>query len=235
MVECSGGGDDAMADEFDVVPGWTVDAVRELGEDHAPPAGCRGSGGPAALGWLAGRMGLAAGAWLVDPMAGACRAAAALVGLPAVVGAGEDLPLADGCADAAWSVGVLCVSADQPGLLAELVRVVRPGGAVGLLVYTRRVDEVSGAPAGNDFPTPAELVDLVRAAGLLVGGTADLAEVDDAPRGWTDRQQAVEAVVARDHGHDERWRTAEDQSAAMGRLLESGEVGGTLLHARAPG
>ena len=62
--------DEAMADEFDTVAWWTASAVAELGEDHALPAACRGSGSPAALDWLATSMGLREGLRLLDSGAG---------------------------------------------------------------------------------------------------------------------------------------------------------------------
>lgn len=247
---------DAMADEFDVVPGWTVAAVRELGAEHAVPGACRGSGGSAALEWFAERLRLGPGTvlldagagvggpagWvarargcgvvLVDPMTGACRAARSLFGAPVVAGSGEHLPCADHSVDAAWSLGVLCVSGDQPGLLAELARVVRPGGGVGLLVYTRRVSELADPPEGNHFPSPRALEAMLHEAGLLVADRAELSTLQADPSWWTEGQDAVAAVVARDHRGDGRWRTAERQARAMARLLDTGQVGGTLVHAR---
>ena len=41
--------EEPMVEEFDTVASWTADAVQELGQDHALPAACRGSGSPAAL------------------------------------------------------------------------------------------------------------------------------------------------------------------------------------------
>jgi hypothetical protein len=43
----------------------------------------------------------------------------------------------------------------------------------------------------------------------------------------------VDAVVRRDHAHDERLRTAQQQEEAIGRLLGQGLVVGTLLACRA--
>ena len=61
---------DAMSAEFDTVAEWTADVAAELGPDHHVPAGCRGSGSPAALDWLVERLDLASGETLVDCGAG---------------------------------------------------------------------------------------------------------------------------------------------------------------------
>ena len=61
---------DAMEAEFDTVAEWTAQVAAELGADYHLPAGCRGSGSPAALDWLIERMQLAPGATLLDSGAG---------------------------------------------------------------------------------------------------------------------------------------------------------------------
>jgi hypothetical protein len=95
--------------EFDLLASWTEDAVRELGPEYAIPAGCRGSGSPSDLAWLAEALvigqetrvvdvgsgvGGPAG-WLADhfgarpvcvePMRSAAAAGRRLFGLPTVV------------------------------------------------------------------------------------------------------------------------------------------------------
>ncbi len=250
---------EAMSAEFDVMPGWTVQAVRELGPGHALPAACRGSGGPAVLRWLTTQLGLRPGMSLLDsgagmggpsafaarhtgvhvvlaePMTGACRAAVDMFNLPTVAAVGEQLPFRVDTVDAAWSIGVLCTSNDQPGLLAELARVVRPGGTVGLLVYTRRVPHLDEHPDGNHFPTPDELDELIEAAGLQTRLRSDLTDLPGPDTSWTQRAKKVDAAIERNHGHDPRWAAAETQHQIMGRLLDSGQVGGTLLVADTPG
>ncbi|MGA8995526.1 MAG: hypothetical protein WB441_14585, partial [Nocardioidaceae bacterium] len=59
-------GREPMVDEFDTLPQWTADAVREVGPGAAVPAGCRGSGSPEALRWLGRTMGLHDGVRLLD-------------------------------------------------------------------------------------------------------------------------------------------------------------------------
>lgn len=244
---------DAMDAEFDVYPGWTVDAVHRLGAEHALPAACRGSGGPGTLRWLTAQLGLHQGSTLLDsgagmggpaalaardtgarvvvaePMIGACRAAVDLFTLPTVAAVGQQLPFAAGTFDAAWSLGVLSTSTDQPGQLAELARVVRPGGAIGLLVYTRRVAHLDEHPEGNRFPTPRQLASMLVTAGLRTRAEADLTELPAPTPGWTHRAEAVEKWVERHHHDDPRWAQANTQQEAMARLIGSGQVGGSLV------
>jgi len=53
---------DPMAAEFGTVAEWTAQVASQLGPAYAIPAGCRGSGRPAALEWLlAGLAGHASG------------------------------------------------------------------------------------------------------------------------------------------------------------------------------
>lgn len=246
-----------MADEFDTMPRWTADAVEDVGADAAVPAGCRGSGTPEALRWLATEMGLSEGMRLldsgagvggpselvarefnvspvlVDPMVGACRAAARLFGRPVAAAAGERLPFGDSCFDAAWSLGVLCTVPDKRPVLAELRRVVHAGSAVGILVFVRGRRELPERPEGNHFPTLEELTGLLDDAGLSLVDQAALADFPEPPPPWQDLVDRVETVVERDHGHDDRFRTAQQQQEAIGRLLADRLVTGQLLVCRA--
>jgi SAM-dependent methyltransferase len=246
-----------MEDEFDTMPLWTAAAVAEVGPQAGVPAGCRGSGTPAALRWLATTMGLHEGmrlvdsgagvggpselatrefgvsAVLVDPMLGACRAAARLFGRPVAVAAGEQLPFGCEVFDAAWSLGVLCTVEDKTSVLTELRRVVRPGSPVGFLVFVRTRAELPEQPAGNHFPDRRELAALVEEAGLTVTAEAALDDFPDPPHEWQEQVAAVEAVIERDHGRDDSFRAATDQQETIGRLLADGLVTGRLLVTRA--
>ncbi|WP_406813544.1 class I SAM-dependent methyltransferase [Mycobacterium sp. M23085] len=244
---------DAMEAEFDTVAGWTAQVAVELGPDYYLPAGCRGSGSPAALDWLIERMELAPDATLLDsgagvggpaayaarsgavrpvlvePETGACRAARKLFGFPVVCATGSALPVRDASFDAAWSLGVLCTTPDQLALLTELHRVVRPSGRIGLLVFVARRDVPSNSLEGNHFPTPSGLREMFARAALHVEqwlGTSALPPIDDT---WNERLDTVESVLGGRHGHTEAWQVAERQSSTIGRLLGDGTLTGELL------
>ena len=243
---------ESMEAEFDTVARWTAEVAIDLGVPYHLPAACRGSGGPAALQWLLERLGAGpadrmldcgagvggpaafaqqrTGARLVlsDPEAGACTAATRLFGLPTVRAASQ-LPFGTAVFDVVWSLGVLCTVADQQLLLAEMRRVLRLQGRIGLLVYVAQHQPLSRQPQGNNFPTVDRLGFLVGKAGFEIQDTAMLAELHPPSREWTERAHAVEAELARRHRGDARWEQAAGQSRRVGELLHSGQIAGTLL------
>lgn len=245
---------DSMSAEFGTVAEWTAEAAADLGPTYAIPAGCRGSGSPGVLRWFLdhldaapGRTFLDCGAGvggpaafaareahvtpvLTDPEAGACRAARSLFGLPAVR-ASTALPIATASIATGWSLGVLCTVREQPAYLAELRRVLQPSARFGLLVYTAshagRLHHKP--PDGNLFPTEDALAGLLAAAslGVDISGRAD--DFATVPPAWQQAVDAVQAELQRRHGQDPRWQAAEQQSDRMRRLLDDGEVVGSLL------
>lgn len=246
---------DAMESEFDLVAAWTEQAVADLGPDYAIAAGCRGSGSPSGLAWLAealevpraDRM-LDAGSgvggpagWLADrfrvapvcadPMPAAVGASRRLFGLPAVVATGQALPFPAGTFDAAWSLGVLCSTPDQAGMLAELRRVLGPVGRLGLLVFVATGPLPPPLPVGNDFPTEESLTRLLTGAGFAVLQTVAAAALSDTPVSWRARADRVEDTMAARHADDPRWQESVEQSARIARLLDGGHLRATLVHA----
>jgi SAM-dependent methyltransferase len=242
---------DAMAAEFDTVAEWTAEAARALGREHYVPAGCRGSGGPAALDWFLNGLAVSGGSTLLDvgagvggpagyalaergvrpvlaePEGGACRAARSLFGLPVLRADAAALPVHSGAFDVAWCLGVLCTTPDHRAVLDELRRVVAPGGRIGLLVYTATT-ELTEQPEGNNFPTPSELNRMIHEAGLQPIASTTLETLPDEPEDWQRRVDAVDAEVERRHSTDAAWQQADRQQQAIGRLLGSGDVVGVL-------
>ena len=244
--------DDAMQAEFDTVAAWTADVALDLGPEYFLPAACRGSGSPSTLQWLIQRLAIRATDLMLDcgagvggpaafaadatavapiltePEAGACRAARRLFGAP-VLQAATELPLRSGAFDVAWSLGVLCTVTDQPLLLRELHRVLKPAGRLGLLVFVANGELPRERPTGNDFPSWDRLLELLADAGFQVDHAATESDPGAAPADWLQRADAVHEELERRHGDDDRWRQAAAQSELIGGLLARRQVVGTAL------
>lgn len=244
----------SQTDEFDVEASRTVDAILRLGPDHALPGACRGSGGPGALDWLATwvveggvepvlDVGAGLGgpsAWLrqqrgvrsvmLDPMEGAIQGARRLFGFPGVVAAAEALPVRDACFAAAWCLGVLSTVTDVPAVLNELVRVVEPGGRVGMVVYVT-LDQILHDPSGSHFESWIGLSRLLDGAGLDVVATARLDDLPSAGERWDDLHRSVEREVDQRHGADPAQRSARADRDRVEHLIEEGRVVGLAVRA----
>lgn len=248
---------DPMQAEFDTVAGWTAAVAADLGPEFRVPAGCRGSGSPAALDWLLDHLELRRGETLLDSGAGvggpagyahlergarpllvepardAVRAGRQLFGLPSVCADAAALPVADGRFDAAWSLGVMCTMQDQLGLLRELRRVTAPPHRIGLLVFVAHRERLTDPPEGNDFPTAVRLLDLVGRAGLRVLSWQSASTLPSPSQRWRERAEAVEAELRRRHGDKQAWNIAERQAARIGALIGEGQLSAELLSLRA--
>ena len=182
-----------------------------------------GLGGPDAF--AAARAGLRP--LLLEPEHAACRAAARLFSLPVIRSDATALPLADGRADVAWSLGVLCTlpgRGAQLAMLRELRRIVRPGGRIGLLVYVAARLPLDDPPEGNHFPDAGGLDALVRTAGLAVVAAANAHRMSAPPADWRNRIEAVDRELHRRFGRTPQLRTSDQQSERIGQLLESGQL-----------
>lgn len=195
------GGQDAV-DEFDTVAGWTAAVLASKPPAARVPGACRGSGDPAALDWLAARLGVSpavavldAGggiggpaAWMaqrsgarptvLEPMPGAARWCRRLFGLAAVAGSAEDPPFAARSFHAAWALAVLSTARDQDRFLAGVGRVLRPGGRLGVLEYVAE-HPVPDPPSGNRFVSEAELTAMLERHGFQVGELTDTSHLPD--------------------------------------------------------
>jgi SAM-dependent methyltransferase len=244
---------EASEAEFSTVAEWTARVATDLGHEYHLPAACRGSGSPPGLNWLIEQMRLGSGDTLLDcgagvggpaayaaqsvsvapvlvePEAGACRAARALFDFPVIQAVGSALPVANESVDAAWALGVLCTMPDQLALLTEMRRTVRTGGQIGLLVFMSRDAEAADRLETNHFPTREELTGLIGRADLRIESWRSTADLPAIPQEWNDRVGVVTEELTIRYAHTREWQLAERQSSAISDLLEEGALTGELL------
>jgi SAM-dependent methyltransferase len=242
--------------EFGAMAEWTHEAIRELGLRYAVPAACRGCGSPAMLDWLLKRLAprpaermLDVGAGLGGPAAWArarlgaqpvcfdslsvgCQAAAALFGLPAVLGDAGRLPFVDGSFQTAWSLGTLCTTAHRAQWLAEMRRVLGDGALLGLFVVVS-----TGAPFstawGNSFPADGQLGRQLTDSGFRATARCWSSDRPGPDPGWQQAKRTVAETVRHRHGTNPRFARVMEQEARMAGLFDEGRVRGRLIVARA--
>ena len=204
--------------------------------------GC-GIGGPAR--WLAENYGCrVSGIDLTAEYIDAARALTERCGLAAHIsfdhGNALDMPYGDGAFNVVWAQNVSMNIADKSGLLAEVVRVLAPGGQLSL-------SEVAAGPAGaphyplpwarhaaiSFLATPAEMRRLIGDAGLELIEFSDHTEADIAFR----KSAAGQARLAAANGLDARLAFGDDypaRSANSARSLEEGRLANIRVLARKP-
>lgn len=120
-----------------------------------------------------------------------------------------DVPLEDGCFDAAYSFEAICHAPDKLLCLQELWRLLRPGGRIALTEWclTDLFDErdpvhrdirerVEFANATPNLPTASQLVAAAGAAGFEVLSSRDQALESDADSPWYRSLQGRDASLA---------------------------------------
>lgn len=120
-----------------------------------------------------------------------------------------DVPLADGCFDAAYSFEAICHAPDRNRCLAEIRRLLKPGGQIALTEWalTSRFDEQNSAHRGirdriefgnatPDLPTTSEFEAVVETAGFEVHSSRDLAVESDPDFPWYRALQGRDVSLA---------------------------------------
>lgn len=244
-----------LEDEFGRLAGWTADAIEEMDLDDPVPAACNGSGSPSSLAWLAEHTGLRPGSLAVDtgaglggpaawmarrtgasvvtaePMIPAATGARRLFGGPGAAAWSHQLPFRTGTFSAALALAVLSTVEDKEAYLAEVRRVLRPGGRLGLLDYVRTAAHLVDPPANNDFLTADGLDSLIGSCGYHIVSTAMAAELPPAPDSWSAVADRVARRVAEAHPGAAAIAESEEQQGRFARLMSEGALSIRLLAA----
>lgn len=134
----------------------------------------------ASLARAAGSDGLALGVDISEPMLARAVDAQAGPNVGFLRADAQQLPFRDGSFDAATSLAVLQLIPDPPSTLAEIVRVLKPGGRVAIMVPTvgRGADFIKWLPNGGvNFFTEDELGDTFEELGLVGVRTKTLGNI----------------------------------------------------------
>lgn len=183
--------------------------------------------GPGTLSLLAARMGAQVSALdFAEEMVGRCRARFAAAGLRVDLraGDGQDLPFQDETFDAGFSMFGLMFFPDRVRGLAELRRVVRPGGAVVVsswrplgevpaldAIFSALREEMPNLPVGGaagPLGTEEAIHEETAQAGLSrveIVPESHAAEYANAPEFWASMERTLAPLVLLKHRLGEDW------------------------------
>ena len=160
----------------------------------------------------------------VEPQPNAARLASQVfAGLRVVVGTATATPLKAGSCGGAALLGVVSLVDDLGPTLAEVVRVVRPGGIVVIsdLCATRRAAASSTRVAER---VPNRGWARRRAASRKFAPTAEWRASADRPTAWDDAGRRVDEEIERHHGHSDVFRAWQADRQRLARLIDGGEL-----------
>jgi SAM-dependent methyltransferase len=179
-----------------------------------------GAGLGGASAWLAFLTGAQVVA--VEPADGSREAAEQLFPQLLVVdGRADELPVGDGVAAAVTAIGVCSLLDDLDGLLDEALRVLRPGGRLGIADLF--LVEGPGCEIGpNTFRSVPELSDELIRRGFVV---VDVGCGNPEPAAtWASVQQVVDAEIDRVHGNDPPYAAWKADQEHLQTLVDAGAV-----------
>lgn len=239
---------DLLEPEFGTYSSWLVEAIGRLDPGDRIAAACRGTGRPALLAELARLLRLREGNLLLDigsglggPGAWALRTHRCRVlcldlmelevagslhlfpELSGIVGSASDLPLVGESVDAAWALGVVEMVPERQRSIAEVVRVLRPGGRFAIYGFFAAGRDVPFHPAANRFDRPEAVLHMFELEGLrIIQGSP--AGTEPAPADWCSPVTSVRAAVRRQHAGEHALTLAETQLGSFNWLRLTGQI-----------
>jgi SAM-dependent methyltransferase len=245
--------------EFGSSSDWVVEAAERLRLSERVAVACRGTGNPALLSAVADAAGISDGdvvldvgsglggpaAWLEDQvrcttvgfdlMEASVGAQRRLFSHSRSVVAGSDrLPFRSASFDAAWSLGVLEMVEDKPAALAEIARVLRPGGRLCLYEYTGEKRPSGDGPEANLFVPPGSMTTMIVECGLELVRAEPAPHIPDPPLEWRAVTRIVRSEIARSHAGDPRLEEAEQERQRFLGMRRSGEIEDWIFVAARP-
>lgn len=242
------GSESATIELFDEPALWRASAARDLGyrDLDLAAAVAPGAGFPAVLSALAAHLGVQRGHLVVDVgagLGGASAWVAALTGAQVVAvepadgsrraakslfpqllvedGRADELPVADGVADAVTAIGVCSLLAELDGFLDEATRVLRPGGRIGIADLFL-VDGSTWEIGPNTFRSLPEVAAALVRRGF---GVVDLGCGPPEPKqAWAVVGKAVDDEIARRHSADPAYADWKADQDHLGALVDAGTV-----------
>ena len=245
--------------EFGSYSDWIVEAAERLRVSERVAIASRGTGNPGLLRAAAEAAGISEGdlvldvgsglggpaAWLeehygcttvgFDLMEASVAAQRRLFSLSRSLVAGSDrLPFRTESFDAAWSLGVLEMVEDKPAALAEITRVLKPGGRLCLYEYAGEKQSNGDGPEANLFVPASSMRSMILDSGLDLVAAERSPEIPDPPLEWREVTRIVRSEIARNHAGDPRLEEAENERRSFLKMMRSGEIEDWIFIAEKP-
>jgi cyclopropane fatty-acyl-phospholipid synthase-like methyltransferase len=143
--------------------------------------------------------------------------------LSSVVATSRSLPFGGETFDAAWAIGVLETIAHKSEALAELDRVLAPGGRLAAYTFVSASDVIEDAPMADRFQPLDEVVEEFERGGFRIV-SADRSRLARPPADWRSAQNTAQAHASLLHRDDPAHETVQRELGKFGQLAKSGAI-----------
>jgi SAM-dependent methyltransferase len=143
--------------------------------------------------------------------------------LPTVAASSKELPFSSDTFEGAWMLGVLEVIEDKQAALAELQRVIEPGGRIVLYSFMKTEENLSEVPEVDHFERPGSVEEIASSVGLRTT-SSDRVTLPKIPDSWRDIRSRVRGRLWELHIDDPLLERVELDLARINRLTSSRQV-----------